>query len=87
MAELKTVPTKASVAKFVAAVEESDLDEGGEEITSTPTPAPTPEPAIEAQSHLMIENPFRGGGMTRLFATHPPTEERIARLQEMARRG
>lgn len=45
-----------------------------------------PEPAIEAQSHLMIENPFRGGGMTRLFATHPPTE-RIARLQEMARRG
>ena len=34
-----------------------------------------PEPAIEAQSHLMIENPFRGGGMTRLFATHPPTEE------------
>ncbi|MCB9477859.1 MAG: tetratricopeptide repeat protein [Deltaproteobacteria bacterium] len=37
-----------AAAAFVAAVEESDLDEGGEEITSTPTPTPTPKPAIEA---------------------------------------
>ena len=32
-------------------------------------------------------NPFSGhaGGMLRLFMTHPPTEERVARLEAMAR--
>ena len=37
-----------------------------------------------ATAHLFIINPFSGGGMAKLFSTHPPTEERIARLQAMA---
>jgi len=45
-------------------------------------------PANQATSHMFIVNPFSGGmsGITRLFSTHPPTEERIARLEEMAGR-
>ena len=40
-----------------------------------------------ATAHLFIVNPFSGGGLVRLFSTHPSTEERIARLQAIARRG
>jgi len=29
-------------------------------------------------------NPFRGGAFVRIFSTHPPIEERIARLQALA---
>jgi len=39
--------------------------------------------ASPATAHLFIHNPFRSGGLTRLFSTHPSTEERIARLQAM----
>jgi heat shock protein HtpX len=38
-------------------------------------------------AHLAIVNPLKAGGMTGLFRTHPPTEERVRRLEEMARRG
>lgn len=37
-------------------------------------------------AHLFIVNPFFGG-LARLFSTHPPTEKRVARLEEMARGG
>jgi heat shock protein HtpX len=39
--------------------------------------------ASPASAHLFILNPFGPGGMTRMFSTHPSTEERIARLQGM----
>ncbi|MFJ8649163.1 zinc metalloprotease HtpX [Streptomyces sp. NPDC093546] len=46
-----------------------------------------PEPRIETASHMMIANPFRPGqGVARMFSTHPPMAERIARLEEMAGR-
>ena len=34
-------------------------------------------------AHMMIANPFSGGGITSLFATHPLMETRIARLESM----
>ncbi len=38
-------------------------------------------------SHMFIVNPFAKVSMRGLFSTHPPTEERIRRLEEMARTG
>ena len=44
--------------------------------------------ANDATSHMFIVNPFSGNlsGLHKLFSTHPPTEERVARLEEMANR-
>lgn len=39
--------------------------------------------ANPATSHLFIVNPLRGRGLFSLFSTHPPIEERIARLRAM----
>jgi heat shock protein HtpX len=46
-----------------------------------------PMEANPSTAHLFIVNPLRGGGVLSLFSTHPPIEERIARLEEMARTG
>ena len=39
--------------------------------------------ANPATAHMFIVNPLRGGGLMNLFSTHPPMEERIARLESM----
>ncbi len=40
---------------------------------------------LPAQNHMFIVQPLSGGhGLSRLFSTHPPTAQRIARLQELA---
>lgn len=45
------------------------------------------EQASPATAHMFIVSPITGRSLASLFATHPPMEERIARLQEMARSG
>jgi heat shock protein HtpX len=43
----------------------------------------TPMAANPATAHLFIVNPLSGQSLMRLFSTHPPMEERIARLRAM----
>lgn len=42
-----------------------------------------PLEANPSTAHLFIVNPLSGKGMASLFSTHPPVEERVARLQKM----
>ena len=48
-------------------------------------PNPLVDKANKATAHLFISTPFRNktGFVTNLFATHPPLEERIKRLEAM----
>ncbi|HEY1269586.1 MAG TPA: zinc metalloprotease HtpX [Candidatus Binatia bacterium] len=49
--------------------------------------AQTPMEANPATAHMFIVNPLTGGGLMKLFSTHPPMEERIRRLESMAAAG
>jgi len=40
--------------------------------------------ASTATAHLYFANPFKSGGVRNLFSTHPPINERIKKLNEMA---
>jgi heat shock protein HtpX len=72
-------------------------DEGGAAITGRPlslahalekldraTEEVPMENATPATAHLFIVNPLHGGGIAKLFSTHPPIEERIERLNRLA---
>jgi len=43
-----------------------------------------PEPELLTTSSMMIANPFRGAGMSKLFSTHPPIPDRVRRLEQIA---
>jgi len=52
-----------------------------EKISQSNTPLQT---ASAATAHLFISNPLKGKSVASLFSTHPPIEERIKKLREMA---
>src|SRR4051794_21328528 len=93
-------PVAAGVIQMaISRTREYDADEDGSKLTGDPLalasalrklelgtrqlPLP-PERELVNASHMMIANPFRGGGVAKLFATHPPMAERIARLEAQA---
>jgi len=45
-----------------------------------------PMDANPATAHMFIVNPLSGKGLIKLFSTHPPIEERVKKLKEMAGR-
>jgi heat shock protein HtpX len=83
----------------ISRAREFEADRGGAEISRDPRALADALAKIEryargvpletAETHpataqMMIINPLSGGGLAGLFATHPPTEERIRRLLAMA---
>jgi heat shock protein HtpX len=58
-------------------------------LEQTAKQVPVPATVSPAQAHLFIVNPFRGrqagASFATLFSTHPPTQARIARLEEIRR--
>jgi heat shock protein HtpX len=79
---------------------EYGADDGGAKITGDPLalasalrklhmgaqniPLHANDATANATAHLFIVNPLTGRGLASLFSTHPPMEERVARLEAMA---
>ncbi len=95
-------PLAASLIQMaISRAREFEADRGGAELSGDPHALADalakidayargiPMPSAEAHpetAQMMIMNPLAGGGLAGLFATHPATAERIARLRAMVRR-
>ena len=96
-------PIAASLIQMsISRAREYEADRGGAEISSDPEALAQalekihsyaqgiPFQAVEQHpetAQMMILNPLSAGGLAQLFSTHPPTEERVARLMSMAKNG
>ena len=93
-------PLAASLIQMaISRAREFEADRGGAEISGDANaladaltkidayargiPMPTAE-AHPATAQMMIVNPLSGGGISGLFSTHPATEERVARMRQLA---
>jgi heat shock protein HtpX len=93
-------PLAASLIQMaISRSREFEADRGGAEISGDPQALASalqkihrvaqgiPFEATERHpetAQMMIMNPLSGGGLRGLFSTHPPTEERVQKLLEMA---
>ncbi|OYV30416.1 MAG: zinc metalloprotease HtpX [Thiomonas sp. 20-64-9] len=96
-------PLAASLIQMaISRAREFEADRGGAEISGDPAALASALQKIEAYARgvpfqaaeehpataqMMILNPLHGGGIAKLFSTHPATEERVARLMQMAQAG
>ena len=96
-------PLAASLIQMaISRAREFEADRGGAEISGDPAALAAALQKIEAYARgvpfqaaeehpataqMMILNPLHGGGIAKLFSTHPATEERVARLMQMAQTG
>jgi heat shock protein HtpX len=96
-------PMAASLIQMsISRAREYEADRGGAEISADPEALARALEKIHAYSQgvpfhaverhpetaqMMILNPLTAGGLAQLFSTHPPTEERVARLMSMAKNG
>jgi heat shock protein HtpX len=96
-------PIAASLIQMsISRAREYEADRGGAEISADPEALAQalekihnhaqgiPFQAVEQHpetAQMMILNPLSAGGLAQPFSTHPPTEERVARLMSMAKNG
>jgi len=88
------------VRMAISRTREYGADKGGAQICGNPiylanalrklgsvsgrVPMQVSEQIVDSTAHMMIVSPLFGGGLGKLFSTHPPMEERVRRLEEMA---
>ncbi|MGE5845437.1 MAG: zinc metalloprotease HtpX [Ignavibacteria bacterium] len=98
LALLIVAPVAATLLQLaISRAREYSADEGGAEISGKPLSlasalaklqaANKQKPlrsAAPATAHMFIVNPLSGSSIMKIFSTHPPVEERIKRLQEIA---
>jgi len=86
------------VQMAISRTREYEADKGGAQIAGNPyglvnalqkleqaAQAVPMQDAKPATAHMFIVNPLTGGGIMKLFSTHPPIAERVKRLRELAR--